>query len=72
MASKRAAVFATKFEDNQPRKGKSLHTRDYSEMYMPVFSDQGHGREELPEYSKQGTGGDIQYLSAFNLGVNNQ
>ena len=69
MASKRAAVFATKFEDNQPRKGKSLHTREYIEMYMPVFSDQG---EELPEYNKHGTDGDIQYLSAFDLGVNAQ
>ena len=69
MASKRAAAFATKFEHKRQRTEKSLHINDQSELYLPVFSSEED--EELPEYKKhESDNGDIEYLSAFNLGVN--
>ena len=71
MASKRAAAFATKFEEKRQRTEKSLRITDNSELYLPVFSVEEETEEELKEYKKhESDNSDIEYLSAFNLGVN--
>ena len=66
MASKKAAVFATKFQKNLPRKGKSVGKSEHK-LYEPEFTI---AEEKLPKYNNHRQDGDVQGLSAFNLGVN--
>ena len=66
MASKKAAVFAAKFQKNLPRKGKSFGNNEHK-LYEPEFAN---AEEKLTKYSNHRQDGNVQGFSAFNLGVN--
>ena len=66
MASKKAAVFAAKFEKNLPRNGKSFDNNEHK-LYEPEFTN---AEEKLQKYNNNRQDGDVLGLSAFNLGVN--
>ena len=58
---------ASKFEKNLVRKGKSLEDHKHTAIYTPHFNE---AEEPLATYDKLQQAGEVEELSAFNLGVN--